>query len=105
MGGINHGANWWWEFFLQKFFDLHTTIKGEIVLSFGKHELNIDIGANVDAKTIYVNCDDMEVPVCVGAASLISARLMPNNSFNLYADIKSNTCTVKWLIEYDPVID
>ena len=103
--GLVRGKRWWWEFFKELLFNLHTTVKGSITLGYGVQTLTIPIDRNINPLAIYVNCQDNDVPVCVGSISTLSAMLNDDHTFTLYANIASNSCTVGWLIEYDPIID
>ena len=103
--GLQRGKGWWWRFFKNEFFNLHTAVKGNIVLSYGMHSLVINIDPNIDPIEIYVNCIDDEMPVCVGGVSLVSAQLNDDQTFTLTANVASNTCTIGWILEYDPVVD
>lgn len=103
--GLVRGKGWWWRFFKAEFFNLHTAIKGNIVLSYGMHALNIPIDPLITPINIYVNCMDMDVPVCIGGVSLVAAHLNEDHTFTLHADIASNSCDVGWLIEYEPVVE
>ena len=106
MGGVYRGSKWWWDFFKDLFFNVNTTVKGSITLGYGMHSLNIPIEYKIKSQDIYLNCQDNSVPVCVGMVSMASATLnKKNNTFTLIANVQSNSCTIKWLIEYEPVIE
>ena len=103
--GLIRGKGWWWRFFKELLFDLHTVMRGHITLSYGRHEIQIPIDSQIKPYGVYLNCQDIGIPVCAGDVSMASAKLNEEgNYFTLYADIKSNTCNVLWLIEYDPDI-
>jgi hypothetical protein len=96
---------WWWEFFKALLFNLHTTIRGNVTLAYGRHEVEIPIDDDITPLSIYLNCFDMGTTVCVGDVSCVSAQLTDRNSFILHAHIESESADVVWLIEYEPSID
>ena len=102
MGGLSHGAKWWWEYFKQVLFDVHTSVEGSITLGYGMQSLNVNIDPSINPLDIFVNCTDNSTPVCVGNISMATARLNDDNTFTLTVNVQSNSCTVKWLIEYQP---
>lgn len=103
--GLSHGARWWWEYFRNLFFEMNTAVKGSITLSYGMQALSIPIDPAINPKDIYLNCVDNGVPVCIGNVSMAMAVLNDDHTFTLNANVQSNSCTVNWLIEYEPFFD
>lgn len=102
--GLVRGKKWWWEYFREILFNLHTTVKGNITLGYGMQSITIPIDEDINPLAIYVNCLDQDVPVCVGGISLVSAMINDDHTFTLNASVASNSCDVGWIIEYDPNI-
>jgi hypothetical protein len=105
MGGLTHGAAWWWKYFKELYTDLSLTVKGHINLGYGMHSLTIPIDPNIKPRAVFVNCYDNGVSVCVGNISMATAKLNNNHTFTLIANIQSNSCMVGWLIEYKPFFE
>lgn len=105
MAGILRGRSWWWKFFKNLLFNLHTTIRGYVQLGYGRHEIEIQIDSKVCPINVFLNCRDQYAPVCAGQISMASANLTSNNSFIIHANIESQSCLIEWLVEYDPNFD
>ena len=100
-----HGPKFWWEYFKRLFCQVYPTKRGKLVLGFGYHCLTIPIEKCVDPINVYINCIDNGCSVCIGDVSMATAILNCDNTFTIIANVKSNSCTIKWLVEYDPVLD
>src|SRR5262249_44279013 len=72
-------------------------IDGEIVLGFGVHEIKIDI-PGVPCKVCF-DIEDDGCPVCHGDVNKIGIKI-GSHGFVIHADIKTNTCLIKWHCEY-----
>jgi hypothetical protein len=105
MGGLNRGRGWWWEYFKILFFSIFTRIKGSVMVAHGYSEMEIKLDDKIKAGKIFVCIEAEDIPVCSGNVNTVGAIRNSPNSFILYADIKSNTATVHWLVEYTPNIE
>jgi hypothetical protein len=95
-----HGKKWWWEYFKREYFSLFSHIKGSILASHGSSEFEIKLDDAIKAKQVFVAVEAEGIPVCVGNVDKVGAILKDSNTFIVYADIKSNTAMVYWLVEY-----
>lgn len=100
MGGLNKGKNWWWDYFKGYFFSIFKHVRGSITLGHGYSETEIQLDTHIKAKRIFVAVEAENIPVCAGSVDTVGAIKKTNSSFILYADIKSDTATVYWLIDY-----
>ena len=97
---VIRGRNWWWNYFKVMFFSMFGHIRGSILLSHGYSETEIILDPLIKAQRIFVAVEADNIPVCAGAVNMVGAINKSNNVFMLYADIKSNTATVYWLVDY-----
>lgn len=101
MGQIIQTIDWWWDFFRNLFGIKDYYVRGHIVLANGQHEIFIQT-KDPNPERVYLNCEEPDggMSVCMGDVNLVGSSVTPDG-FVLYADIKSDTCIVRWLIEYD----
>lgn len=98
--GLLRGKNWWWKYFKALFFSIFSHVRGSITLAHGYSETEIALDSLIKAKRIFVAVEAEDIPICAGAVNMVGAIKKCDNVFILYADIKSNTATVYWLIDY-----
>jgi hypothetical protein len=98
--GLLKGKNWWWKYFKALLFSIFSHVRGSITLGHGYSETEIVLDPIIKAKRIFVAVEAEDIPVCAGAVDTIGAIKKCDNIFILYADIKSNTATVYWLVDY-----
>ena len=94
------GKNWWWEYFKALLFSMFRRVKGSITLGHGYSETEIVLDPIISANKIFIAVEAEDIPVCAGAVDMVGAIKKCDNVFILYADIKSNTATVYWMIDY-----
>lgn len=103
LGGVTHTIGWWWEFFKSLFGISDYFKRGNISLASGKHEIQIQTDPSEGSPTkvyTWISEPTPGVCVCLGDVNLAGTTSLPDG-FVLYADIKSNTATVNWLVEYN----
>jgi len=102
MGGVFHNMQWWWDYFKQLFHIKTFYITGSITLAAGEQQVGIpsDLPNPVRVYLSVEEPDDGGITTCLGDLNWVAARLLPNG-FLLYADIKSDSCTINYVIEYD----
>lgn len=98
--GLLRGKNWWWNYFKENFFSIFRHVRGNITLSHGYSETVINLDPTIKAQRIYVAVIAEDIPVCSGDVDKVGAIQTGPNSFVLYADIKSTTATVFWLVDF-----
>ncbi len=103
--GLVRGKNWWWNYFKDAFFSIFKHVKGSITLSHGYSETVINLDPSITANRIYVAVIAEDIPVCSGDVDKVGAIQTGPHSFVLYADIKSTTATVFWLVDFTDGID
>lgn len=94
------GKNWWWDYFKDNFFSIFQHVRGSITLANGYSETAIELDPSIKANRIYVAVVAEDIPVCAGDVDKVGAIQTTDNSFILYADIKSSSATVYWLVDY-----
>ena len=99
MGGLYRQKNSWWDYLKDEFFSIFKHIKGSITLGNGYTETEIKIDPEIKISRVYVAVVAEHIPVCAGNVDKVGAIQNGKNSFILYADIKSSTATVYWLID------
>jgi hypothetical protein len=95
------GKNWWWHYFKELLFSIFKHVRGSITLAHGYSETEITLDPLIRATKIFVCVEPGEIPICAGAVDMVGAIRKSNNVFILYADIKSNTATVHWTVDYE----
>jgi hypothetical protein len=60
----------------------------------------VQLDDKIKAERIFVCIEAENIPVCSGNVDTVGAIRNGPNSFILYADIKSNSATVYWMVEY-----
>jgi hypothetical protein len=98
--GLIRGKKWWWQYFKALFFLIFSHVRGSITLAHGYSETEITLDPLIKAKRIFVAVEAEDIPVCAGSVNMVGAIKKYNNVFVLYADIKSSTATVYWLVDY-----
>lgn len=98
--GLIRGRGWWWNYFKALFFSIFSHVRGSITLSHGYSETEITLDPLIKAKRIFVAVEAEDIPICAGSVNMVGAIKKCDNVFILYADIKSNTATVYWLVDY-----
>lgn len=98
--GYNRGKNWWWNYFKELYFSMFSHIRGSILLSHGYSETEIILSPLIKIEKIFIATEAENIPVCAGDVDMVGAIKKSDNVFILYADIKSNTATVYWLVDY-----
>lgn len=94
------GKNWWWNYFKEKFFSIFKHVRGSVTLGHGYNEVEVKLDRSIFPRRIFVAVEAEGIPVCAGNVDMVGAIKNSENSFIIYADIKSNTAVVYWLIEY-----
>ena len=95
------GKNWWWHYFKELLFSVSKHVRGSITLAHGYSETEITLDPLIKATNIFVCVKPEDIPVCAGDVDMVGAIRTSSNAFILYADIKSNTATVHWLVDYE----
>lgn len=72
-------------------------VEGSITLNQGHHEVTVD--TEVAPVEVYLSIDSGNSAVCNGDVDVAGYRLLPNG-FVLYADIKSNSAVVNYIVEH-----
>ena len=72
---------------------------GEISLAYGHHEVTVTTKNKPKNVLLSTNNAVCDTPVCQGDINMVGYTLLPDG-FVLYADIKSNTSVVSWVVEY-----
>lgn len=72
---------------------------GEISLGYGVHEIEIDVDGTPCRVYFSVRDPAEGCCVCHGDVNKIGITIGANG-FIIYADIKTNTCSVEWKCEY-----
>ncbi len=87
-----------WQKFLSLFCCCKST-SGEILLGYGVHEVEVDVDGM--PCRVYFTVKDPENGCCVchNDVNKIGITVGPKG-FIIYADIKTNTCSVEWKCEY-----
>ena len=100
MSGIIRSTDWWWQYFKNLFHIKNYYVSGTITAASGFHEIEV-ISDFSNPIAVYLNTEEPDdgTTTCVGDLNWTSAK-MNLNGFTLYANIKSNTCTIKYVIEY-----
>ena len=101
MGGMVRGPNWWWNYFKDLFFFIYHESRGNILLIHGYSETEITIDPKISATKIYISVSADNIPVCAANVDMVGAIQTSPNSFIIYADIKSNSATVYWRLDYE----
>jgi hypothetical protein len=100
MGGLIHDYLWWWNYFKDYLFQVNQHVRGSVTLVNGQQEVYIQTGMPPDQ--VYLSSGEKQVPVCQGDIDVFNA-LIVNDGFVIYADIKSNYCTIEYLwLYYNP---
>ena len=97
---LSRGKTWWWNYFKEKFFSIYKHIRGNIILGNGHNEIEILLDPKLNTKRIFVAVEAEGIPVCAADVDMVGAIKTSNHSFIIYADIKSNTAIIYWLVEY-----
>ncbi len=100
MGGLVHDAGWWYDYWYEKLFASHGEVRGSIILMNGYSETVINTNSKIKATKIYVSVAADQIPVCAANVDMVGAIQTSPTQFILYADIKSNSATVFWKIDY-----
>ncbi len=72
---------------------------GEISLAYGEHQVTVATKGKPKNVLLGINNAACDTPVCQGDINMVGYTLLPDG-FVLYADIKSNTSVVTWVVEY-----
>jgi len=94
------GRLWWWNYFKKLLFSIFSHVRGSVTLAHGYSEMEIKLDDAIKAQRIFVAVEAENIPVCSGNVDTVGAIRNSDNSFILYADIKSNSATVYWLVDY-----
>lgn len=97
---LKRGKLWWWNYFKDLFFSIFTRIKGNVTVAHGYSEMEVKLDDKIKAERIFVAIEAENIPVCSGNVDTVGAIRNGPNSFMLYADIKSNSAKIYWLVEY-----
>lgn len=100
MGGMIKGPNWWWNYFKDLFFFTYHQSRGNILLMHGHSETEINIDSKIKATKIYISVAADNIPVCAANVDMVGAIQTGDNSFIIYADIRSNSANVYWRLDY-----
>jgi len=101
MGGYIRGPNWWWNYFKDLFFFTFKESRGHILLINGHSETVINVDHKITVTKIYVAISADDIPVCAANVDMVGAIQTSPNQFIIYADIRSNTATVYWRLDYE----
>src|SRR5262252_479896 len=91
------GPRWWWNYF-KKLFDLKDFSRGGMALSNGWHEIFVPTDC-IPAR-VTTHCLNNDTPCCGGEITLYATCLLPDG-FILYADVRTVSAELEWIIEYD----
>lgn len=97
MAGLVRGVQWWWVYF-KRLLGLREFSRGVIVLGPGRHE--IEVATECPPIKVYISTGLGPVPTCGGDITTAGTSL-GHNGFVLYADVKSGTCEIEWVAEYE----
>lgn len=98
--GLIRGKNWWWNYFKKELFSIFSHVRGSITVMNGYSEMEINIDPSIQAERIFVAVEAEGIPVCGANVNMVGAIKKGDNAFIIYADIKSNTATIYWLVDY-----
>ncbi len=100
MGGIIRSLGWWWNYFKDLFHIKNYYISGSITLSAGFHQIEIPTDFE-DPVRVFLNVQEPEdeIPTCVGHLNWVAAKIQVHG-FTLFADVKTESCVVKYVVEY-----
>ena len=91
-------TGWLWNIFA-RLFGLRDFYGGEITLSYGHQIIEIHLCHHPRQIWLSINEPCHSVPVCCGDINLVGAKIT-RRGFILDADIKTNSATVQWFIQY-----
>jgi hypothetical protein len=91
------GPQWWWNYF-KKLFGLKDFTRGGMALSSGWHE--IFVPTSCKPASVMLTSTDYDTPCCGGTICLYATCLLPDG-FILYADVRTDSCEIEWIIQYD----
>lgn len=101
MSGIIKSMDWWWEYFRNLFHIKNYYVSGTITVGSGYHEIDVLTDfENPTAVFLSTEEPDNSIATCAGDLNWTAARIH-DKGFFLFADIKSNCCIVKYVVEYD----
>jgi hypothetical protein len=101
MGGMTRSPESWWEYFKSLFNIKNYYIDGTVTVCAGFHQIEIPtVTSNPCSVFLSIEEPDSATTTCVGDLNWATAKVQLNG-FTLYANIKSNTCTIKYVIQYD----
>lgn len=66
----------------------------------GYTETEIKLDPHIKATKIFVSITADEIPVCAANVDMVGAIQTSPRTFILYSDIKSNSATVYWRVDY-----
>ncbi len=78
----------------------NNVIKGSITVACGSFETEIKVDRSIVIFKIYASIEAESPPVCGADVDMVGAVKLDDHTFILYTNIKSNTATVYWLVEY-----
>jgi hypothetical protein len=77
------------------------SVTGSIVLGPGSQEIEIP-SPYPNPASVYLNVIEDETTTCIGDLTWVSSQML-TNSFMLYVDIKSNGCTIYYVMMFSPL--
>ncbi len=100
MGGIIRSLDSWWRYFKKLFHIKNYYVSGSITLSPGFHEIDIPTEFD-DPVRVYLNVEEPDdgVTTCVGNLNWVAAKINVQG-FTLFADVKSSSCLINYVVEY-----
>jgi len=104
MGGVSQSWIYWWNIFKSLFHVNEFNLTGSITLGPGEHQITIGTEFG-DPSEVFLSVQEPNngVPTCVGDLNWVAARLT-GTGFILFANIKSNSATVHYIIKYNRMI-
>lgn len=101
MSEVIRSASWWWRYFKRIYKINDYSVEGNLTLNAGEHEVHVSSKLPNPHK-IYVSLEEPDdgQTTCLGNLNYVSVRLM-TNGFILYANIKTTSCKIDYIIEYD----
>ena len=105
MGGVFHSIEWWWRYF-KSLFDISAfSVSGTITLAAGTHEIEVRTKLpHPDCVFLCASEPDNAITTCVGDLNWVAAR-MTSHGFILFANIKSNTCDIDYIVKYNADVE
>lgn len=105
MGGVSHSISWWWDYFRGLFNIKSFSVDGTITLGPGQQVIDVPT-AYPHPSSVFLSLEEPDdcIPTCVGNLNWAATKVNANG-FTLFADIKTTSCTINYVIEYNSGIN